>query len=286
MPRANPPAPKPANLSVKQMEAAIPKIVRRIAELKAFNHQSVLGRDNPQVEALEKKVEATLRDILGHDTLEFQEYGDVNFVNLPIAWGGAGWTALEVQQAVQRGIASTVARLETLRDVFQERIADFVAEEVPALPTKPAVMTGRVFIVHGHDNGMKEAVARVITKLGFEPVVLHEMPNQGKTIIEKFETHAKVDFAIVLFSPDDMGYAQGHPDQAKPRARQNVLLELGFFVGALGRHKVCALFQDGIEKPSDYDGVAYLKFDGEGKWQFDLAKEMRAAGMTVDSNKL
>ena len=93
----------------------------------------------------------------------------------------------------------------------------------------------RVFVVHGHDEAMKEAVARFIEKLGLEAVVLAEKTNEGRTIIEKFEAHAEeAGFAVVLLSDDDVGATKADRDLLRPRARQNVILELGYFIGALG----------------------------------------------------
>ncbi|TAL90227.1 MAG: DNA-binding protein [Candidimonas sp.] len=142
-----------------------------------------------------------------------------------------------------------------------------------------------VFIVHGHDDGVKETVARYLSKLGLDPVILHEQPNKGRTIIEKFEELADVAFAVVLFTGDDMGYPKGKADSANPRARQNVVLELGFFLGALGRKHVCVLYRDGVEVPSDYSGVLYEQFDDKGAWRMKLALELKAAGLDVDLNK-
>jgi len=142
-----------------------------------------------------------------------------------------------------------------------------------------------VFVVHGHDDGMKEAVARYLSKLGLDPVILHEQPNKGRTIIEKFEELADVAFAVVLFTGDDVGYPIAKPDEARPRARQNVVLELGFFLGALGREHVCVLYRDGVEVPSDYSGVLYEQLDDRGAWRMKLALEMKAAGLYVDLNK-
>ena len=109
-----------------------------------------------------------------------------------------------------------------------------VMEDVPFDATNR-----KVFVVHGHDTGAREAVARFLERAGFEPIILHEQPNQGRTIIEKFEEHAAVNFAVVLLTPDDVGGPEGGAMQ--PRARQNVVLELGFFIGKLGRGRVCAL---------------------------------------------
>jgi predicted nucleotide-binding protein len=143
----------------------------------------------------------------------------------------------------------------------------------------------RVFVVHGHDDGIKESVARFLGKLELEPIVLHEQPNRGRTIIEKFEDHSDVAFAVVLFTPDDVGYPASDLTQAKPRARQNVVLELGFFMAALGRDRVCVLYTSGVEVPSDYSGVLYQELDTQGAWRFRLAGEIKAAGIDIDLNK-
>jgi hypothetical protein len=90
----------------------------------------------------------------------------------------------------------------------------------------------KVFIVHGHNELMKQSVARLIEKIGLEAVILHEQPNQGLTVIEKFISNSSVDFAIVLLSADDIAYnAQSGQQSAKHRARQNVIFELGYFIG-------------------------------------------------------
>jgi predicted nucleotide-binding protein len=147
----------------------------------------------------------------------------------------------------------------------------------------------RIFIVHGRSKDMKEAVARVLEKLGLEPIILHEKPNKGRTLIEKFTDYSDVGFAVVLLSADDMGYQEGHsPEEAKPRARQNVIFELGFFIGKLGRERVVPLYRKlkAFELPSDYDGVVYTPYDLLGAWKTELVRELRACGYEVDANKL
>lgn len=146
--------------------------------------------------------------------------------------------------------------------------------------------TDNVFVVHGHDNGAKEAVARVISKLDLSPVILHEKANSGRTIIEKLETEAKtIGFAVVILTPDDEGRRKGD-DRLGDRARQNVILELGLFIGLLGRHRVCALCNGDLELPSDIDGVLYVPMDEHGAWQTKLAKELKSAGYQIDMNLL
>lgn len=145
--------------------------------------------------------------------------------------------------------------------------------------------TSNVFIVHGHDNEIKVSVARTLEKLGLNPIILHEQANAGKTVIEKFEAHSNVGFAVVLLTADDEGKAKSASD-LKKRARQNVILELGYFIGKLGRERVCPLYAKGVELPSDLSGVVYVPIDENDAWKFSLAKELKAAGYEIDLNKI
>lgn len=141
----------------------------------------------------------------------------------------------------------------------------------------------KVFIIHGHDEASKSQVARLIEKLGLSAVILHEQPNKGRTIIEKLEGHSDVVFAVALLTPDDVG-GSALKSILKPRARQNVIFELGHFESELGRDRVCVLYTPGVELPSDYGGVAYHEIDKAGGWQLKLARELKAAGIQVDVN--
>lgn len=157
----------------------------------------------------------------------------------------------------------------------------------PRPPAQTETEGGIVFVVHGHDEVAKLDVSRTLEKLELKAVILHEQPSKGRTIIEKFEQHAaSAHFAVVLMSPDDIGHAKASPDAAKPRARQNVILELGYFIGRLGRRNVAVLYKSGVELPSDYLGVVYTVMDDAGAWKLALAKELRSSGLDVDINKL
>lgn len=142
-----------------------------------------------------------------------------------------------------------------------------------------------IFIVHGRDELTKVSVARFVERLGFSAIVLHEQASAGQTIIEKIEKHTNVGFAIVLYTPCDVGGISNN-DELKARARQNVVFEHGYLIGKLGRQKVCALVKNNIEIPNDVSGVVYIPFDDGGAWNLALAKEMKTAGLTVDMNKV
>lgn len=146
-----------------------------------------------------------------------------------------------------------------------------------------------IFLVHGHNEEMKQSVARTVEKLNLNPIILHEQPNNGRTIIEKFTDHSDVSFAIVLLSADDFGYTiKEKPKDKKLRARQNVIMELGFFLGKLGRQKVVALFEvkDNFEFPSDYQGVIFIPYDNNGQWKFQLFRELKVGNFDLDANKI
>lgn len=147
----------------------------------------------------------------------------------------------------------------------------------------------KVFIVHGHNEGMKQSVARTVEKLKLEPIILHEQPNKGNTIIEKFEEYSDVTLAIVILSADDAGYSEKEGAQkVKPRARQNVIFELGYFIGKLGRDRVLALFEtrSNYELPSDYSGVLFVPYDEKQAWKYELVREMKLLGMEVNANDI
>lgn len=157
--------------------------------------------------------------------------------------------------------------------------------EAPTSHDRSKKDTSNVFIVHGHNTSILQNVARTIEKLGLTPIILHEQANAGRTIIEKFEGHSNVGFAIILLTDDDEGKAKTEID-LKRRARQNVVLELGYFIGKLSRSKVLPLYSEGVEVPSDIHGLLYVPLDKAENWKFAIVKELKAAGYSVDANKL
>lgn len=148
-------------------------------------------------------------------------------------------------------------------------------------PSKSVRFPPRVFVVHGHDHSALAAVSEFLRGLGLEVCVLKDEPNKGRTVIEKFEQEADgADYAVVICTPDDQGYAcaQG-VSAARSRARQNVILELGYFIANLQRSRVCALMVGDIEMPSDVTGVLYTRFDAGNAWRTELLRELQAAGV-------
>jgi len=193
----------------------------------------------------------------------------------------------ELQELVtnyQKRMDSHINDLEGIRDELP-----LIPEKTSAVSSDQAAATrNEVFIVHGRDHGAKETIAREVEKLGLKAVILHEQPNKGRTIIEKLEELAEsASFAIVLLTPDDFGALKDRTDdQHNPRARQNVVLELGYFIGKLGRERVCPIYKGEVELPSDLDGVLYIRMDEPGAWKQNLAQEMVSAGLPIDRSKI
>lgn len=148
------------------------------------------------------------------------------------------------------------------------------------------LQSNRIFVVHGHDHGRMQAVARFLEHLGLEPIVLHERASSGDTVIEKLERHSNASYAVILLTPDDVGNVVTERESLHPRARQNVILELGYFLAKLGRNRTAALVVQGVEIPSDYSGIVYISIDKGDEWKLLLARELRSAGFSIDLNKV
>jgi predicted nucleotide-binding protein len=144
----------------------------------------------------------------------------------------------------------------------------------------------KVFVVHGHDEGALHGVARFLEQLRLEAIVLREQADQGRTIIEKFEALAgEVGFAVVLLTPDDLVAPAATSSQVS-RARQNVILELGYFVGRVGRGQACLLRKGDVEIPSDLYGVIYTDLDAADGWKLKLVREFKAAKLDFDASRV
>ena len=162
----------------------------------------------------------------------------------------------------------------------------FPLNKAPSSPSSRE-LSNKVFVVYGRDNEMKATVPAMLRQLHLTPVLLDDQPSQSNTIIEKFEHNSDVDYAIILLSPDDQAsLREENPNSVKYRARQNVILEMGYFIGKLGRKNCAILFRPELnfEFPSDIQGLTYIKYDSEGSWKYKLIKEMKNIGFKVSAD--
>jgi predicted nucleotide-binding protein len=165
------------------------------------------------------------------------------------------------------------------RKLFREEPPPTTAFDQSELPG------GHILLIHGRDEATKKTVSEFIEKLGLRASILHEQPNEGRSIIEKFGEPSNIDFAIILFTPDDIATPRNKPKERQTRVSQNVIFEFGFVLGKLGQGRVCVLYKEGVEIPSDYSGVMTIPMDPRGGWRLLVAKEIKQAGIEIDLNK-
>lgn len=195
---------------------------------------------------------------------------------------GRSYFISDVVEDQKKIITKLVAYLQG----FIDRI-DLIPCEIEEKPEEPASLSSKdttsVFIVHGHDDLAINEVKVFLMKIGFNPIVLREKPNESQTIIEKIEKYTNVGFAIVLYTPCDEGKAK-ESSVYKSRARQNVVFEHGYLCAKLGRKYVCAQVKDDVEIPGDLGGVVYTHMNPG--WEMLVARELKSAGYTFDASKL
>ena len=241
-----------------------------------------LAGGSPEFEKWQRDTKVAITNTFIESPDKSQDFEDVRY--------GPGFfvvgehNELRVQAAYTRGLDSAAAVLKSMIEEIEEYWEDDAQESDSSRSpgTSERVSTNQVFIIHGRDYGTRETVARFLENLGLEAVILQEQPDQGRTIIEKFEQYAQCDFALALFTPDDVGGSE--EDGLQPRARQNVIFEFGYFIGKFGRDRVRALVKERPEIPSDYSGVIYIRLDESGGWKMELMKELKSAGFEIDAN--
>lgn len=252
--------------------------------LNEIEELSVLQRRSSRFLRWHRDTRVAIRHIFGSESDEAKEFPHEHDFEY-LSFGAISES--ERQYHYQRTLADVSPLLESMITQIRDYWLDNSEAEMSHNDTsaQPKRTKNTVFIVHGRDEGTKEAVARFIEKLGLEAVILHERSNEGHTIIEKLERHSQTAFAIVLLTPDDLGALREDKRNLQPRARQNVIFEFGYFIAKLGRNRVCALVKESVERPSDYDGVLYIPLDDTNGWKLSLSRELTSAGFNIDLNQ-
>ena len=278
-----PSAPKASRpLSPAEKRSAVARLDARINELRELSVANLNTGDDPPVIDLEGRIRSTLANIYGQDSAEYDRLviaANLDATVYAVSFNGRRTPPQEIQQGVERGRLRAISALQGEVDALKEDIQFSAADVIePALSNpKTSTPSNEIFIVHGRDDAAKIEVARLVERAGLEAVILHEQANGGRTIIQKFEDHGSAaGFAIVIMTPDDVGGLD--KDSLQPRARQNVIGEMFWFAGRLGRERVCALKRGAIEVPTDFAGVGYVDMDGSGVWKKDVLRELEHAG--------
>lgn len=234
--------------------------------------------ESPEFESWHSRAERFLVNHFGRNNYEVTDFSNTLFMPMVYAPG-----------ADDIRIKACCDGLKKTKDIFKDYLTEIREEMLKkdeesekTAYTNLSHQNNKVFVVHGHDEALKEKVARLLEKQGLEAIILSEQANKGKTIIEKFEENSDVGAAICLFTGDDIGKEKSEVVE-KQRARQNVVYEAGYFMGKLGRERVIMLVDRGIELPSDLQGVVYT--DSES-WKTEVLQELQSIGYEIDFNKL
>lgn len=249
------------------------KLKKLIADTDELIKKDIL-LSSPEFDAWNIRTLRLINGIYGQESFEAKNIRNISYSPLIFSLNSPDYIYIN---ACRKGLVKAKTILETFLD-------DFNDEEETVSHTEQQTQNdmSKIFIVHGHDEGLKQSVARIIEKQSIQPIILSEKANTGRTIIEKVEKYSDVGCAICLFTADDMGREKS--DKAdKSRARQNVVFETGYFMGKLGRDHIVILSDSDVDIPSDLDGVVYTN---TRNWEVDLLKELRAMGYQIDLNKL
>jgi len=212
-------------------------------------------------------------------------------------WGGAAISLRDPSLGdkiadTYKDIDSKIHRLDSISERLElipldERINNVDQYSAEPLDSKQA-KSKKVFVVHGRDEVSKTNLEVFLHEIGLEPVVLHRQADEGMTIIEKFEKHSDVGYAFILLTPDEVAYLASEgtrPDDERNkeyRARPNVIFEFGYFVGKLGRSRVCCLHTGHTTLPSDVSGMVYKRFDKNvEEIAYSIIKDLKASGYTL-----
>ena len=254
------------------------KALDTIPELKQFEI------DAPRFKKWRRDTETAIKHTFGEVSTHIEDFRKVDYL------GAARFVLVDSDRENHKtylsGLDDATVVLESMTEEIEEYWEDASLHSGSSSTKRSAPpITNEIFVIHGRDNEAKQTVARFLEKIDLKPVVLHEQPDGGRTIIEKFEQNAEVGYAVVLLTPDDVGSLRGEEDDLNSRAGQNVIFEFGYFIGRLERQRVCALTQRSVEIPSDYAGVLYVDLDDAGGWKMKLIRELQNAGLGVDANK-
>lgn len=293
--RQSPPPPGPSVLRIPLADAEDQLTARMVAGRQLIDDAPVLPPARRVLSPYEAQPSAT--EGLEGMARQIEQWRDYNRSWLDRVLGGEAAEEYKTASSHQYRYgwgADPVANLRYLIDEVETEISKLESirgrlslwEPEPGSTTSgrsgQASLDAPIFIVHGRDTYRAESVAHTVgTATGRKTIILRDEPNLGQTLIEKFEKHAaEVSYAIIILTPDDHGGLAGET-KTQPRGRQNVIFEMGYFYGLIGRRKVSVLICPGVEKPSDMDGIAYITFDDNRAWKAELLRELQYAGLDV-----
>lgn len=229
--------------------------------------------DSRMLQAWITHVKRYLSERFGENSIEYRALKMRTFGPTVTVSGANHDNSMECIRAIE-------ATILELKSYLEEELKN--KEEPCSSACQTTKLLNKIFIIHGHDGDIKEAVVKLLEKQGIVPIILDDQDNLNQTIIEKYENNNDVSAAIVLFTNDDIGSVKGS-DVKQPRARQNVVFEAGYLMGKIGNNRVVLIAEEGNDIPSDLQGIIYFN---QKYWEIEVCKELLAIGFEIDMNKL
>lgn len=260
-------------LSIKERVVSLPKTdyekFKDIIEDAQKLHDVDAMASSPAVNSWKAHAERFLSHKYGQDSIELSQFKKIRFSPQITT---SFTTPQDLIKSCKKGLREFILTFSSYLEELQD-------ETIEMLPFQKQIIDySKIFIVHGHDNETKEAVAHLIKSQGITPIILNEQVNCGATIIEKIEKYSDVASAICLFTADDAGKANDS-NKLQNRARQNVVFETGYFIAKLGRKNVIIIADSSVEIPSDLHGVCFYD---KSNWETEILYELRALGFSID----
>jgi predicted nucleotide-binding protein len=275
-------SPKPGSRGRRELKSYTDKVAV-IDHLKGLINMArkLPVEDYEELDALLKRLKVFIRRVFGASHDHYKDFQEIHFP--PKFYAGT-------EEFLEDWLDGDTKLLNLLKAMLEEIEVFGLPQPKDVIGGESASRATRVFLAHGHDEGMRESAARILEKIGCEVVMLREQTSESRTTAEQLEYYSStVSYAVILLSPDDMAYpTRMGPSQARPRARQNVIDELGFFRGKLGRSNLFILYKkvEGFVKPSNIEGVSYVPYDELGHWKMRLASELQNRGHNVELSEL
>lgn len=262
-------------------EQAIHLLENSLAEIPKLKTESttsqpfIIWRRNTRV---------ALQHVFGKESDQVGEFEEVNFVPPVMGVRVVGVDYSETDR--RRSKDAFEFGLLRAEAILKSMITDITYWVNDSQDNNPENKPDVVFVAHGSNNEVRLETEKLLTQLELDHIVLQDQPHMGRTLIDKFEEESnKSGFAVIILTPDDEGRRLGSDGPLVPRARQNAILELGYLASSLGRNRICLMYDEEVELPSDIRGIAYIKI-GKNDWKFELVRELNTAGFDADANRI
>jgi predicted nucleotide-binding protein len=155
-------------------------------------------------------------------------------------------------------------KMFTDEDRLKMRLAVKTLEAMLLCSPRKLVDYKQVFIVHGHNDKIREELEKFLDEKGIRSVVIQAKARTGGDLLSTIEDQINSCMAgFILLTPDDEGRLYKYGEQTRLRPRQNVIFEAGFLTALFRKtRRVCFVKEGELEIPSDLNGLLMETYTG------------------------